>query len=359
MPAVAPYHDVMPHLHGHTAAPSITDFNALQLSELYHAFSATGLTRRLIELARDEDLGLHTPEPPAGRSVEGQDQAETIGDVTTMASIAPDEKGRAALVARTGGVIAGLEAVPEILSVFGSSCEFESRTRDGDKVQPRTAIGELIGPMDEILEVERTLLNLVGRLSGIATKTAALVAAIAAVKGTRAKLYDTRKTTPGLRSFEKYAVRCGGGCCHRIGLYDAVLMKDNHLAGTSVAGLAAFVRAAADRARKDAASRHGTLSFVEVEVDSLEQFEALLTLPKGTIDIVLLDNMGPEMLKRAATRRDSVHPALQLEASGGITLETIPQIAATGVDRISTGSVTHSVSSLDVGLDVVSTSRGK
>lgn len=349
----------MPPLPGHTSAPTFTDFNTLSLPALYHALAGMGLTRRLLELARDEDLGLQAPEPRVGRENGPEDQPKTIGDVTSMTCIAPDEKGRAALVARAGGVIAGLEAVPEILSVFGSSCEFESRTRDGDRVQCHTAIGELIGPIDEILEVERTLLNLVGRLSGIATRTSQLAAAIAAVKGSRAKLYDTRKTTPGMRVFEKYAVRCGGGRCHRMGLYDAVLMKDNHLAGTGVAELAAFVKAAAERARKDAVSRHGVLSFVEVEVDSLEQFEALLALPTGTIDIALLDNMGPEMLKRAAGRRDAVNPGLQLEASGGITLDTIPAIAATGVDRISTGSVTHSVSSLDVALDVVSTSRGK
>jgi nicotinate-nucleotide pyrophosphorylase (carboxylating) len=338
--------------HGHHAPPHpATDLNTLSLPALYHALSGTGLARRLLELARDEDLGLHTPTPRPGDSP----TTDTIGDITSMASIAPDEKGRAALVARAGGVISGLEAVPDILGVFGSDCTFESRTRDGDRVECHTTIGELTGPIDEILEVERTLLNLVGRLSGIATKTSHLVAAIAGVKASRAMLFDTRKTTPGLRMFEKYAVRCGGGHCHRIGLYDAVLLKDNHLAGTRVQELAAFVKTAADRARKLSPR---PLQFIEVEVDSLDQFEALLTLPKGTIDIVLLDNMGPALLKQAAARRDAVSPGLQLEASGGITLETIPAIAATGVDRISTGSVTHSVSSLDVALDIVSTSRG-
>jgi nicotinate-nucleotide pyrophosphorylase (carboxylating) len=339
--------------HDHQAAPlHATDFNALSLPALYHALSGTGLMRRLLELARDEDLGLHrrAPRPGEGESV------ESIGDVTSMACIGPDEMVRAALVARLGGVISGLEGVPDILGVFASDCTFETRTRDGDRVEPHTTIGELSGPVDEILEIERTMLNLVGRLSGIATKTSQLSAAIAGVKGSRARLYDTRKTTPGLRAFEKYAVRCGGGHCHRIGLYDAVLMKDNHLAGTGVLELAAFVRSAAERARKNSPR---ALSFVEVEVDSLEQFEALLTLPKGTIDIVLLDNMGPEMLKQAAARRDAVNPGLQLEASGGITLDTISKIAATGVDRISTGSVTHSVSSLDVALDIVGTSRGR
>lgn len=329
-----------------------TDFNALPLPDLYRELSRGGLTRRLLELARDEDLGLHTPTPRPGETA----QQQTIGDITSMASIAPSEMGTAALVARSGGVIAGLEAVPEILSVFASDCVFKPLAKDGQRVEPRTTIAELSGPIDEILEVERTMLNLVGRLCGIATKTSQLAAAIAQVPNSRAKLFDTRKTTPGLRAFEKYAVRCGGGRCHRIGLYDAVLLKDNHLAGTIVADLAAFVRAAADRARKVAS---GPISFVEVEVDTLDQFEALLTLPKGTIDIVLLDNMGPEKLRAAAARRDAVNPTLQLEASGGITLETIAAIAATGVDRISTGSVTHSAVSLDVALDIVGTSRGK
>jgi len=325
------------------------DVNSLSLPEAYRHFASTGFVRRLLELARDEDLGVHTPTPRAGEVA----AATTIGDVTSMACIAPEERAEAALVARSAGVIAGLEAVPEIIEVFGSECRFEARAKDGDRVAAKTTVGVLRGPTDEVLEIERTMLNLVGRLSGIATKTSVLVEAIGRVPGSRASLFDTRKTTPGLRVLEKYAVRCGGGRCHRIGLYDAVLMKDNHLAGTGVAELAAFVKAAAERGRRTSA-----VSFVEVEVDSLEQFEALLTLPRGVIDIVLLDNMGAEMLRRASGRRDAVNPGLQLEASGGITLETLPVIAGTGVDRISTGSVTHSVSSLDVALDVVGTSRG-
>lgn len=341
-PHQGPYDRGMTHQH--------VDVNSLSLPEAYRFFSKTGFVRRLLELARDEDLGVHTPTPRAGEAAVMQ----TIGDVTSLACITPEERAEATLVARSAGVIAGLEAIPEIIEVFGSECRFEARARDGDRVAAKTTVGVLSGPTDEVLEIERTMLNLVGRLSGIATKTSQLVEAIRRVPGSRASLYDTRKTTPGLRVLEKYAVRCGGGRCHRIGLYDAVLMKDNHLAGTGVGELAAFVKSAAERGRKASA-----ISFVEVEVDSLEQFEALLTLPRGVIDIVLLDNMGAEMLKRASARRDAVNPGLQLEASGGITLETLPAIAGTGVDRISTGSVTHSVASLDVALDVVGTSRGK
>jgi nicotinate-nucleotide pyrophosphorylase (carboxylating) len=335
----------------HAPSPAAGDLNSLSLPDLFYHFSRTGLTRRLLELARDEDLGLQiSPARPGEPPV-----SQTIGDLTSQACIAPRERADAALVARGGGVLSGLEAIPELLAVFGSDCRFTPRARDGDRVAPKTTVGLLAGPTDEVLEVERTMLNLVGRLSGIATKTGQLVAAIAGVAGTRAKLFDTRKTTPGLRAFEKYAVRCGGGHCHRIGLYDAVLMKDNHLAGTPVHDLAAFVKSAAERGRKSAAA---PLSFIEVEVDSLDQFEALLTLAPGTIDIVLLDNMGCDLLQRAASRRDAVNPSLQLEASGGITLDTIAAIAATGVDRISTGSITHSAVSLDVALDVVSTTRG-
>lgn len=336
------------------------DPNTLPLPALYDALSSGGLVRRLIELARDEDLGLGPAPVRAGEGAGkgGADAAEgatSIGDITTMACIGPEARAEAALVARGAGVVAGLAAVPEVLSVFGTDCRFEGRVGDGQAVPAGTVLGVLRGPMDEVLEVERTLLNLVGRMSGIATRAAEFVGALAGAGATRAKLYDTRKTTPGLRMLEKYAVRCGGGFCHRVGLYDAVLIKDNHIAGVGVGELAEFVRAAAGRARK-ASPR--PLSFVEVEVDSLEQFEALLTLPAGTIDIVLLDNMSPAKMKQAAGRRDAVRPALQLEASGGISLETIAEVGRSGVDRISVGGLTHHAVSLDVALDVTQASRG-
>ncbi len=337
------------------------DPNTLPLAALYESLSGGGLVRRLIELARDEDLGLG-PAPirageGAGKGGAGAAEGATsIGDITTMACVGPEARAEAALVARSAGVVAGLAAAPDVLGVFATDCRFEARARDGEAVAAGTVLGLLRGPMDEVLEVERTLLNLVGRLSGIATRTAEFVAALAGAGATRARLYDTRKTTPGLRMLEKYAVRCGGGCCHRVGLYDAVLIKDNHIAGVGVGELAEFVRAAAGRARKLAP---GPLAFVEVEVDSLEQFEALLTLPAGTIDIVLLDNMAPAVMARAAGRRDAMRPALQLEASGGITLETIGTVARSGVDRISVGGLTHHAVSLDVALDVTRTERGK
>lgn len=322
------------------------DLNALPLPDLFAALTSDGCAKRLIEIARDEDLGMR---PRPARAGDEAESTTTIGDVTTRACISPEKQGAADLVAREAGEVAGLAAMPMMLDVFGGEVRFEARASDGDRVAAKTIVGVLRGPMDEILELERTMLNLVGRLSGIATRTAKFVQAMTGGGPVRAKLYDTRKTTPGLRAFEKYAVRCGGGMCHRIGLYDAMLIKDNHLAGVGVGEIAEFVAEASRRAREEAVT---PLSFVEVEVDSLDQFRALLTLPAGIIDIVLLDNMGPAKLREAVAMRDAAGSRIELEASGGINLETIRGVAETGVDRISTGSLTHSAASLDVALDV-------
>jgi nicotinate-nucleotide pyrophosphorylase (carboxylating) len=321
-----------------------TDLNALPLPVLYSHFHSTGLISRLIDLARDEDLGLSTPRAHPGEAAATQ----SLGDITTAACIDPHTTSRAQIVARAPGVIAGLAALPDLVRTLAPGCSATPHVADGARVPANTNLCDISGPLDEMLEFERTTLNLLSRLSGIATRTAQFVAAIP--PGSRARLYDTRKTTPGLRVLEKYAVRCGGGFCHRIGLYDAVLIKDNHLAGVPVRALAAFIHAAAARARSIA--RH-PIQFIEVEVDSLDQFAELLTLEPGTIDIVLLDNMGPPKLREAAAMRDSKNPRLQLEASGGITLATLPEIATTGIDRISTGSITHSAVALDLAMDVV------
>ncbi len=329
-----------------------TDLNTLPLPDLFAALDRNGLVRRLLEIARDEDLGISAgPRRPGDDSnVGAAGPATAVGDITTAATIDPAKRGEARVVARTPGAIAGLAAFPILKELFAPGCTLTPTAKDGQPVPAGHTIATVSGPMDEILELERTLLNLVGRLSGIATRTAKFVAALP--RGSRAALYDTRKTTPGLRILEKYAVRCGGGRSHRIGLYDAVLIKDNHLAGIGVDGLGAFVQRAAATAREWAARDKRDITFIEVEVDTIEQYAELLALPEGTIDIVLLDNMGPELLTIAATMRDEMRPALQLEASGGITLESIPAIAATGVDRISTGSLTHSAVSLDIALDI-------
>lgn len=288
---------------------------------------STGLTRRLLELARDEDLGAE-------------------GDVTSLATIPADRVGRYAVVPRQEAVLAGLGFVPDLLEVFGTGIRCGVSARDGETAPAGRAVAVLDGPVREILAVERTLLNLVGRLSGIATRTARFIAAMGA--GARAELCDTRKTTPGLRVFEKYAVRCGGGRSHRLGLHDAMLIKDNHLAGCGVRELAEVVRAAAARA---AELRPGGLKFCETEVDSLEQFAELLRRPIPGLNIVLLDNMSADDLRRATAMRDSAGSSLLLEASGGVNLDTIAAIAGTGVDRISVGSLTHGAVSLDFGLD--------
>jgi len=304
----------------------MTDPNALPLPEFYRILHATGLVRRALDIARAEDLG-------------------DAGDVTSLVCIPESRVGAASVIARSGGVIAGLAALPDLRDLFAPRCELRARVHDGAEAAPGQEIASVTGPLREILALERTLLNLVGRLSGIASLTARYARTIPL--DSRAKLYDTRKTTPALRVLEKYAVRCGGGRSHRLGLHDAVLIKDNHLAGVRPGNLAPFVRDAATRARAITGVR-----FVEVEVDSLDQFAELLHLPPGTIDIVLLDNMTPAHLRYAARQRDEAHPRLELEASGGITLATLPEIASTGVDRISAGALTHQAVSIDVAMDV-------
>ena len=298
----------------------------------YERLAATGLVRRLLELARDEDLG-------------SDGMAAGAGDVTSVVAI--DGSSRASLVlrAREPMVVAGLAAMPEMLRIFAPGAAFRAACEDGQSLSAGDVLGEVGGPRRELLALERTMLNLLSRLSGIATRTAEFVRAIP--PGSKARLYDTRKTTPGLRVLEKYAVRCGGGFCHRLGLHDAVLIKDNHLAGVGPDGLGAFVADAARRAR----AMRPDLSFVEVEVDSLEQLDVLLGLEAGLVDIVLLDNMDVGRISGAVARRDRLNPRLELEVSGGVTLQTIPSIAATGVERISTGSITHHAVWVDIGLD--------
>lgn len=308
------------------------DLNALPLPEVFAELTRDGSLRRVLELARDEDLG------PAGG----------LGDVTSLVAVDERAVGEAKIVARTPGIVAGLACVPEILGVFAPKCSGEPLVEDGKRVERGAVLGVLRGPVRELLAAERTLLNLVSRLSGVATRTAEFVHAISR---THAKLLDTRKTTPGLRSLEKYAVRCGGGHCHRVGLYDAVLIKDNHLAGVPLAQLGAHVSASVARARELAAA-HGGLRFVEVEVDSIAQLDAILAAGGCGVDIVLLDNMSVHQLSDAVAKRARWRSRMLLEASGGVTLQTVRLIAETGVDRISTGNITHHAVSLDIGLDV-------
>lgn len=342
------------------------DLNTLDLDSLFAHLTADGSARKLIQLARDEDLGAR-------------------GDVTSRAcfdatSPGGAQEGVARLVYRGGAadaggtagsvaVLAGLRAAGMVLQALGPEVALEGRAADGKPLEEGQVVAILGGPLTQVLAVERTLLNLVSRLSGIATRTAAFVAA---AKGGAAmpKVFDTRKTTPGWRSLEKYAVRCGGGHLHRIGLYDAVLIKDNHLAGVGIEELARFVWKAATKARAIAQEPSGGgeksetgLRFIEVEVDSIEQLQAIL-MPVGNdgesppppggcgVEIVLLDNMTPEQLTRCVHLRDQSGVKIELEASGGVSLKTIGEIAATGVERISTGSLTHHAVWLDFALDI-------
>ena len=268
-----------------------------------------------------------------------------VGDITSTATIPSTAQGSGVLVARSAGVLAGLPVVEQIAAEFELMSHWESHRSDGDHLEPGMVVTRLSGPMRSLLAMERIALNFLQRLSGIATLTARYVSA---VNGTQTKIYDTRKTIPGWRALEKYAVRCGGGSNHRFGLYDAVLIKDNHLAwldsDTQVEKPDAIATAIA-KAR--ALALPGTI--IEIEVDTLDQFDVALS---HWPDIILLDNLGPERVAEAVRRRDEFAPRIQLEASGGISLENVAALAATGVDRISVGAITHSVPALDLALDL-------
>jgi nicotinate-nucleotide pyrophosphorylase (carboxylating) len=256
------------------------------------------------------------------------------GDVTSIATVPDGTSGRAAVMARKAGTIAGLPLVETAFRALAPHIKIEGHARDGATVTGKTALMTVAGDARAILGAERVALNFIGHLSGISTATAEFVRLVA---HTRARVCCTRKTTPGLRALEKYAVRCGGGFNHRFGLDDAILIKDNHIA------VAGGVRAVLTRARATA----GHLVKIEIEVDRLDQLEEVLAT--GLADVALLDNMDPPMLREAVklnARR------LVLEASGGITLDTAAAIAETGVDYLSSGAITHSSPSLDVGLDI-------
>lgn len=267
------------------------------------------------------------------------------GDVTTASLVAPDITVRTEIRARESGVIAGLPVVVRMIERRGGMLRVEALAADGDEVKEGMRVLEVVGPLSALLPIERTILNLLGRISGVASLTRKFVDAI---EGTGAVIVDTRKTTPGLRMLEKYAVRCGGGQLHRIGLYDAVLVKDNHIAALKDTELGPAVEALAAAARELTSAR-----FIEVEVDRLEQFEALLRLPESTIDIVLLDNMDVSLISEAVSMRNRLRPEILLEASGGVRLDTARAIAETGVDRLAVGAITHSATQIDFGLDSV------
>jgi len=278
----------------------------------------------LLTLALDEDIG--------------------PGDLTSDVLINTDAAASGELLAKADGVVAGLLFVPSILQRVDARLQFKPQVEDGDRIARRKVLGRITGPVRPLLTVERTVLNFLQALSGVATLTSQFVAAAA---GTDAVILDTRKTTPGWRYLEKYAVRMGGGVNHRTGLHDGVLIKDNHLAvrapnhmGETIAGLV-----------REARSRISAEIPIQVEV---EQVDYLAEVLRSKPDVVLLDNMEAPMIREAVQMRDRLFggggPAL--EASGGITLENVRQVAETGVDRISVGALTHSAPILDISLEV-------
>ena len=258
------------------------------------------------------------------------------GDVTTQALVDPTVQARGVVAFREAGVVAGLPVAAAVFAVLDPAVRWQSHRADGDAVATGTSVAEISGPAASLLTGERLALNYLQRLSGIATLTARYVQEL---EGTGARLVDTRKTTPGLRSLEKYAVRCGGGSNHRHGLSDGVLVKDNHIAILGRQGVS--LQAAVARAR--AAAPHGLR--VEVEVDRLDQIEDVIA---GGADIVLLDNMPASVLAEAVRL---VAGRALTEASGGINLVHARACAEAGVDLISVGALTHSARALDIGLD--------
>ena len=256
------------------------------------------------------------------------------GDITSVATVPEDAVGRAILNARQVGVISGLPLVAAAFHRLAPDIEIVPHARDGAATAAKTELMTVSGNARAILGAERVALNFAGHLSGIATATAAFVARVA---HTRARVICTRKTTPGLRALEKYAVRCGGGYNHRFGLDDAMLIKDNHIA---VAGGIAVVL-------KRAKAAAGHLVKIEIEVDSLEQLREVLEV--GLADVVLIDNFDLQSMRQAVAMAAG---RLAIEASGGITLNTAAAIAETGVDYLSSGALTHSVHNLDIGLDI-------
>jgi len=274
-----------------------------------------------------------------------REDLQTVGDLTCLALVPEMAQGTATVAARTEGILAGTPLIPLILSRVDPQLTWEARLEDSIVLHRGDIVGTLRGPARGLLIAERPILNFLGRLSGVATLTKRYVDTIS---GTNAQIYDTRKTTPGWRRLEKCAVVCGGGKNHRTGLYDAVLIKDNHLALGRQEGTPFSPAEAVSRAKEFLRQQFTAPPMVEVEVDTLVQLQEVLPAEP---DIVLLDNMSPVQISEAVRIRNSVKPGVQLEASGGITLETVRRIAETGVDRISVGALTHSAVSLDFGLD--------
>ena len=270
-----------------------------------------------------------------------QDDLRDAGDLTSLSTITADLHATVNIVSRQAGVLCGLTLLPIVFSELDASMVVKYHRQDGDAVARQTLIASISGPVRTLLTGERSVLNFMTLLSGIATRTAEFVAE---VQHTKAVILDTRKTFPGYRLLQKYAVRCGGGTNHRMGLYDGILIKDNHIAARGDSTCASAVADA-----RSYAKAHHMNPEIEIEVDSLDQLRNAL---QESPEIVLLDNMSPETMHQAVAIRDaSTSPSTLLEASGGVSLRTVRAIAESGVDRISIGSLTHSSPALDIGFD--------
>ena len=285
----------------------------------------------LIQLARREDLGARND------------------DVTSRLLVGEDDVGVGTLLQKSVGVACGLPIVEHVCRAYDERLRVELipgfhmeiiEGRFSDAAV--TPLLRIRGPVRSLLSAERVVLNFLQRMSGVATLTHRFARR---TEGTKAKIYDTRKTIPGWRALDKYAVRCGGGFNHRVGLYDGLLVKDNHVAAVPVRQLSDFLARIVSRSRAEDPRR-----LVEVEVDTLEQLAELLKV--DGIDVILLDNMDCPRMQTAVEMRDRAQKKVELEASGGVTIETARSIALTGVDRIAVGAVTHSAPALDIGLDI-------
>jgi nicotinate-nucleotide pyrophosphorylase (carboxylating) len=291
------------------------------MSELEFTADDLHAAEHLIKLALAEDLG-------------------TVGDLTTQALIPPTQLGTVHIKSRKLGIVCGSPLVPLILKQMNSTISYLTFVEDGQPVNNGTKIGTLKGPVAELLTCERTCLNFMTHLSGIATLTAEFVQKIAE---TKAVILDTRKTHPGYRRLEKYAVRAGGAKNHRMGLYDAMMIKDNHRDAWHEDLRQLSLAQAVEHARKT----YPNVPLI-VEVDTLPQFAEVLSVRP---DVILLDNMSLEEMRQAVELRNQKSVTVLLEASGGVNLDTVREIALTGVDRISVGAITHSAMALDLGFD--------
>ena len=296
-----------------------------------HTFPPAEEIRELIQLAKREDLGARDD------------------DVTSRLLIGQDVIGVGTLLQKSVGVACGLPIVEHICRAYDERLRVELipgfhmeliEGRFSDAAV--TPLLRIRGPVRSLLSAERVVLNFLQRMSGVATLTNRFARR---VEGTRAKIYDTRKTVPGWRALDKYAVRCGGGWNHRIGLYDGLLVKDNHVAAMPLRELSGFLASIVSRSRGEDPRR-----LVEVEVDTLEQLGEVLKV--DGIDVILLDNMDCPRMQSAVEMRDRVNKKVELEASGGVTIETVRSIALTGVERIAVGAITHSAPAMDIGLDI-------